>query len=102
MSTSWYETRSRKWWLVALVSFLALELALRTKLGTIFFIAALWVLAHQALAEKMGGPRAEAVVRFLFAIYAALVVCAFIFAVFSVLNISLRSIDNSWNWFQLP
>jgi uncharacterized membrane protein len=90
------------WWLVALLSFLSLELVLRTKLGTIFVIVALWSLAHQALEEKMGGARAEAVTRFLFAVYAALVICAFIFAVFSVLNISLRSIDNSWNWFQLP
>ncbi len=84
------------------MSFLALELVLRTKLGTIFVVVALWVLSHQALEEKIGQSSTPSMDRFLFAVYAALVVCAFIFGVFSVLNISLRTIDNSWSWFQLP
>lgn len=84
------------------MSFLALELVLRVKLGSIYAIAALWAMSHQAVDVKLDRGRTNTLERFLFALYAALVISAFIFAVFSVLNVSLRSIENSWSWFQLP
>lgn len=102
MSAAWYQTRSRTWWLVALFSFLALELVLRVKLGSIYVIAALWAMSHQAVDVKLGRTRTDALERFLFGLFAALLVSVFVFAVFTVLNVSFRSVENSWNWFQLP
>lgn len=104
MARSWYLVRSRGFWVVALGFFLGLELVLRIKLGSIYVMAAAWVLAHQWLAVKLESEGAEndQARQLIFALYSALIICAWIFLVFGVCNIVLRTVDNNWMWFQLP
>lgn len=83
--------------------FLALEFALRIKLGSIAVLALGWVMAHQWLTQKLGGPyERDPARRIYFGFFSALVVCAAIFLVFAALNIGLRSLNNDYRWFQLP
>jgi hypothetical protein len=84
--------------------FLGFELLLRLKLGSIFVLAGFYVLAHQWLAARLGhpGPDPDQFRRALFSMYTSFFICVVILIVFSVFNIGLRTINNEWQWFQLP
>ena len=87
----------------ATLVFLAFELVLRTKLGTVFMLASLWAMVHQELAGRVQGEKPGFTgERLLTGFYYGFIIAAVIFAVFAVLNIALRSINNSWTYFQLP
>lgn len=103
MAQSWYQVRSRGWWASAIGFFLALELALRIKLGSIFVLSAAWAFCHQLLAARLGHTADPAPARqVMIALYAGMVVAAAVFVALAVLNIGLRSLDADWRWFQLP
>ena len=84
--------------------FLALEIILRAKLGSIYLLAASWALVHQWLALKLGHPGVDPAParRVLLALYSALFNCAVIFCSFAVANAMARTVNNDWRWFQLP
>lgn len=83
--------------------FLAFELVVRTKLGTIFLLAAIWSLVHQELGDRLQGAKSGWTgEKVLTAFYHGFAIAAVIFAVFAGLNIVFRSINNSWTYFQLP
>jgi len=103
MDKTWPAPGTRSFWIISGACFLALELALRIKLGSIAVLALGWVIAHQWLTQKLGGPyERDPVRRIYFGFFSALVVCAVIFLVFAVLNIGIRSLINHFRWFQLP
>ncbi|HUT54557.1 MAG TPA: hypothetical protein VM658_14300 [bacterium] len=104
MVREWQRVGSRAWWIMATAFFLGLELVLRMKLGSIFFLAMSYVIACQWLADRRGDPAPESDPgkRLLFAMYVALVISVVIFLVVAGLNIGLRTYNNDWRWFQLP
>ena len=104
MTGPWHRSGSLAFWLAAIGFFLALELALRIKLGSIFMLAGVWALIHQELEARHGEKWATTDLsrRFLFSLYVATGVSAWIFLVFEILNAALRSFDNNLRWFQLP
>ena len=98
----WRLDRPRGFWSIAL-AFLAFELILRIKLGDIFYLAGAWGIASQALHRRaLGMSPAVTGETILLGFYYALGMAAFIFAVFAVGNIGLRSLNNAWTFFQLP
>ena len=104
MGTGLHEIGSRAWWVAATVFFLGFEMVFRMKLGSIYVLATGFVLCHQWLSVNSGhqAPYPNAGDRIVFALYCSLVICAVIFLVFAGLNIGLRTINNDWQWFQLP
>ena len=103
MAKAWYQAGTRDWWVTATLFFLGLEVLLRLKLGSIYVMAAAYVISQFWVESRLGlTPGEDAGKRFLFALYAALFICAVIFLVFAGLNIGLRTINNEWRWFQLP
>lgn len=95
---------SARWWAVGIVFFVALELVLRIKLGSIFAMCWLWVLAHQWLSAELYEPlpRRDMTGQFLMGAYTAAVVSGAVFLAFSVLNIIFRTAEESIRFFQLP
>jgi len=83
--------------------FLVFELLLRTKLGSVFYLAAAWAMVHLWTLERLeGGPAAFTGEKILRGFYYAFIIAAAIFAVFAVGNIAWRSVHNDWTFFQLP
>jgi hypothetical protein len=104
MEGTWHKVGSRQWWVTLTLFFLGFELLFRLKLGSVWVLAGFFVLAHQWLAVRLGhsGPDPDPFRRFLFSLYASIFACMVIFIAFSVFNIALRTINNEWQWFQLP
>lgn len=88
----------------AALIFLLFELILRTKLGTIFYLVMAWGTLQLSLLGRLEGSPSPVLngEKLLEGVYYAFAVCAAIFVVFAALNIALRSVDNSWTYFQLP
>ena len=103
MNANLWRLDQRAGLLPATLVFLAFELVLRTKLGTVFMLASVWAMVHQELVGRVQGAKPGFTgERLLAGFYYGLIMAAVIFAVFAVLNITLRSINNSWTYFQLP
>jgi len=98
----WRLDRPLGFWTVTLL-FLGFELILRTKLGGIFIFAGTWGMVQQALNRRsLGVAPAATGETILIGFYYAFGIAAIIFAVFAAGNIGLRSLNNSWTYFQLP
>lgn len=100
----WWSIQSRRWLWFAIVLFLALEVSLRLKFGSIFALAFAWLMVHQwlvkkTLAEELSDHPVE---KIFVSIYYAFIISFAGFAVFSVLNAVLRTINNDWQYFQPP
>jgi len=99
----WPDPRRRAFWLFTLAVFGGLELLLRIKLGSIFFLIGVWVLVHHWLLARLDPDRpVDLSRRWLDALYLSTGAAAIIFAAFFVLNAVARSIDESFRFFQLP
>ena len=98
----WRWDRPLGFWVIAL-AFLALEIVLRTKLGSLFMLIGVWGILAQALNRRsLGLAPAVTGETFLRGFVYAFWMSAFIFAAFAVGNIGLRSLNNAWTFFQLP
>jgi len=91
-------------WILSLIWFLLMELALRIKLGAIFCLAIGWFLVLQWQAQNLFGMQfsRNRILQFLQSLYYAFLVSLVLFLVFSALNGLVRSFDNSIRFFQLP
>ncbi len=99
----WYIPGSKKFLFSFTLVFLALELLIRIKLGSIYTLCAFWLMAHQWFAIETGQmERKNLSEKFMYAIYAALVFCGTIFLVFAVCNAAARTVSNEIIFFQLP
>jgi hypothetical protein len=97
-------SRSRDWLMISTLVLLAVELALRVKLGPIFYLAVGWSLAWQWLSDELDDRPAPAAWerRVVSALRSAVISCSVIFVVFSLLNVVARTINPGVRWFQLP
>ncbi len=100
----WWSIESRRWLWLAIALFLALEVALRLKFGSIFTLAFAWLLVHQwmvkmTLAQELSENPVE---KIFISIYYAFIISFAGFVVFSVLNAVLRTINGDWQYFQPP
>jgi hypothetical protein len=89
--------------LMITLAFLAFEVILRAKLGVIFSLAAAWVMVQQWLLARSEGDRSPFTgEKLMIGLFYGFAISAIIFLVFAALNIGLRTLNNSWNFFQLP
>jgi hypothetical protein len=95
----------KRWfWALSLVWFLLIEIALRIKLGVVFWLAFGWFLVLEWQAGNLLGMEFSdnQLMKILKSAYYAFLVSLLIFAVFFLLNALCRSFDNSIVFFQLP
>ncbi len=95
----------RKVWLwPAIIFFIILELTFRMKIGSVFALAAGWLMLHQWLLQQTGRPRPSDNFpeRIIISLYYAVIIAFSVFITFGISNIIARSINNEWMFFRFP
>jgi hypothetical protein len=101
---NWWSIKSRRWLWLAIILFLAFQVLMRTKFGSIFCLAFAWLLVHQWLVKRTLGEEFSdhPVEKIFVSLYYAFIISFAGFVLFFIMNAILRSINNDWRYFQPP